>query len=260
MSQGENELEQLDRLGDPIIDVIQAQPKSAESRLATMLLKRVASVIDARVGRYVAAPKHTEAEWLQLGKKAREDVKAAVDEKTLRATARVGRLGASITVRVLANLSGDRYLQVLSDALEQRRFGQDHAWLMLPKAHVHPPKHAHFVLLYRAFPFYTVEYLVASGAYLTKARTQEKVIERLGITEDTYRDWRKAQNKMRRADFARELKNAALLGKYVRPFRLMGDPVIKAYVDDQDQNLGLPAVDACATALRAMGADKGRKA
>jgi hypothetical protein len=240
------------------------QLKGEELRLLRPLLMRVTPIVDARVGRYLAAPKHTRAEWPQLGEQARKDVTAAIhsaDEKALRATAQVAVLGALVTFKLLADLSGDSYLMGWWEALQQHRFGP-HPWFRPPKARVRPPQYADAVLHLRAIPFWVIEYLVASDAYPTKTRAQEKVIERLGRPEDTLREWRKAQNKLRRADFAIELQVAASFGKAASMFRMLAkeDPTSKEVIDRKDQILGLPAVDRCAAALRALGADKGRKA
>jgi hypothetical protein len=257
--------ELVDRMIDEDPNPIGPDLEWATLQLAGRLLKSANPFIDREVGQYLADSKHPPTEWQRLGEQAREAVTAAIsgdDAPALGVTPRVGVLAAEVTIGCIGVVSRNPYLQVLSEALRLLRFRQIHPWLVPPKAPVHPPQHAYSVLRLKAIPFCVVEYLVASGAYPTKRTAQQAVLERLGKAEETLKDWRKIQNRTRRIDFKRELVGAASAGKAKKLYRSSGtmDPLIDGLIEEYDEIYGLAAVDRCAAALRALGADKGRKA
>ena len=231
-------------------------------RLAGRLMTQITPYIDLIVARELAGPKASDA--VTVGERAREDVKAAhfgVDGKTAESTATVGLIGAHTIVEQLAAVTNDPYLTGLANALAQLRFGQVHPWLAPAKLPVHPRQHASNVLGLRAIPFAVIDYLVASGLYPTKRKATDDVLERLGIAEDTLRDWRKQQLKYRAAQFDLELRIIGLVGPEARRARgnMAKMPEFRNYVEAYDQQFGLPAIDWVAKALENLGAHKGQR-
>ena len=108
----------------------------------------------------------------------------------------------------------------------------------------------------RAIPFGVIEYLTASGTIDRKTDAKAAVIERLEIVEATFNDWRKQQNKERRSDFNSMLWAGKSAGDNVRGFRerlaRIPDTQMQAFVDYNDHQFGLAAVERCAGALKAL--------
>lgn len=230
--------------------------------LAGRLVTQASPYTDLIVARELAGPKATDA--IAVGKRARDDAKAVhygVDGKTAESTATLGLVGAHKTVEQLAVYTDDPYLRVLAIAMGQLRFGQVHPWLVPVKTPVHPKQHASDVLGLKTIPFAVIAYLVASGLYNTKTEATADVVERLGISEDTLRDWRKQQLKYRAAQFDLELRMIGLIGPEIRRARRNIDkmPEFQSYVEAHDRQFGLTAIDWVAEALKKAGAHKGQK-
>ena len=235
----------------------------AALQLAGKLLKAAEGWIDLNVGRElsVAATKDPE-EALRLGREIRAHAKAAryrVDGQTPETVSGDGLIGASTLIGNLAAYCDDPYLFHLSDALAQHRCGQQHPWLKRRKAVAHPASSAQSALALRAIPFGVIEYLTASGSFENKTAARAAVIERLGIEEDTLRDWRKKQNRERRNDFDSMLWACKSTGKNVRGFRKrlskIPDAQMQKIVELYDKQFGLLAVEQCAQNLKALAPD-----
>lgn len=230
--------------------------------LAGRLITQTTPHIDLIIARELAGPKAKNA--ITVGERAREDAKAVhygVDGKTIESTAAVGLIGAHKTVEQLAAVTNDPYLTGLANALGQLRFGQVHPWLAPVKTPVHPRQHASDVLGLKAIPFAVIEYLVTSGLYGNKTEAAADVVERLGISEDTLKDWRKQQLKFRAPQFDLELRMIGLIGPEIRSARgrMAKMPEFRDYVEAHDQQFGLAAIDKVAGALENLGAHKGQR-
>lgn len=230
--------------------------------LAGRLVAQASPYIDLNIARELAGPKTKDA--VTVSERARDDVRAAhydVDGKTFESTAKAGLIGAHTIVGQLAAVTNDPYLTGLAHALGQVRFGQVHPWLSPVKTPVHPKQYASDVLGLKGIPFGVIEYLVASGLSLTKTEATAAVVERLGISEDTLRDWRKQQLKYCAAQFDLELRTMRLVGPEINRARenLPKKPVFRDYVAAYDRQFGLPAIDWVAKALENLGAHKGQR-
>lgn len=233
--------------------------------LAGRLLKAGGPAIDALVGHELICSKSTALpDALTAGEDARNEAAASVYGLGGRAeepTSKICLLGASTTVQQLAVFSDDPYLRGLAAALRQLRHGQLHPWLVSPKASAHPKHHASDVLAVKLRAFCVVEYLVASAFCTTKTAAQGEVLDRLGISADTFSEWRKQQRKHNAADFDVQRSLITKLGKEVGKFRRRAKevPGFGDWVEWHDEQFGLSVVDRCARMLKELGAHKGQK-
>ena len=110
-------------------------------------------------------------------------------------------------------------------------------------------------------PFGVIEYLFASGLYRRKFEATRDVLGRLDISEDTLNDWRKKQRLHNATAFDLQLSCARKLGEWVGGYRrkVKEVPAFRPWIEYQDQQFGLAAVDHCARALKNVGAHKGQK-
>jgi hypothetical protein len=251
--------EQVDRVIDGVEEGLPVE--WAALGMIGRLLKASEGWIDEQVGRNLSAEAIKDPnDARRRGREVRELAKAArysVDEQTPETTATHGMIGATVLVEQLAvYCNEDPYLHHLAEALAQHRYGQQHPWLKPRKAVTRPASSPQSVLELRAIPFGVIEYLTASGTFDRKTDAKAAVIERLEIEEDTFNDWRKQQNKERRSDFNSMLWAGQSAGDNVRGFRerlaRIPDAQMQAFVNWNDHQFGLAAVERCAGALKAL--------
>ena len=230
--------------------------------LGCRLLKSSTPSVDLFIAGALRTPGASLAEANSAAKRARDTVSAVVHRiggETAHSTAAVGLIGAYITVQQLAAFTGDPYLTVLATALGQLRFGQQHPWLIAPKASVKPKPFASQVLVLRAIPFAVIEYLKGSGLYATKSKATEDVLLRLDISEEALARWRKQQRDLRLAEFEIALRSIAYVAAGVKKARKRGGSNgadVRAY----DEHYGLPRIDWVADRLKEFDAHhKGQK-
>ena len=251
--------EQVNRLIDGVEEGLPVE--WAALGMTGRLLKASEGWVDQQVGRALSAEAVKDPlDARRRGREVRERAKAArhsVDGQTPETTAPHGMIGATVLIRQLAvYCNEDPYLHHLAEALAQHRYGQEHPWLKPRKAVARPSLSAKSVLELREIPFGVIEYLTASGCFEKKIDAQAAVIERLEIQEDAFRDWRKQQNRQRRNEFDTTLWASKSTGNHVRWFRerlaKIPDAQMQAFVDYNDHQFGLAAVERCARALKAL--------
>ena len=251
--------EQVDRVIDGVEEGFPVE--WAALGMIGRLLKASEGWIDEQVGRNLSAEAIKDPnEARRQGSEVRALAKAArysVDGQAPATTAASGMIGAAVLVRNLAvYCDEDHYLHHLAEALDQHRYGQLHPWLKPRKAVARPASSVKSLLALRSIPFGVIEYLTASGSFEQITEAQAAVIERLGKSEETLNDWRKQLNRECRNEFKTSLAASGLYGKNVRGFRerlaRIPDAQMKAFVDWNDHQFGLAAVDRCAEALKAL--------
>ena len=233
-------------------------------RLAGTLVTQASPYIDLIVTCELANPKAPRSETVTAGALARDDAKALVQGvggKTEESTAALGLIGAHKTVQQLAVYSADPYLHTLATALGELRYGQVHPWLVPVKLPIHPSNRASDVLALKAKLFSVIDYLATSGRCRTKTAATAKVLERVGISEDTLKVWRQQQRRHRSAQFEQELKIIADIATGVKRGREKMKAIreFRVWVEAHDHHFGLPAIDWIARALQDAGAHKGQK-